>query len=319
MWRHWMTFFAEHFDFIRYDERGCGMSDWTVDENSPDRWHDDFEDVVAAADPPRPFIVLGISQGGSAAINFAARYPQQVSHLILYGSYAQGWDERAKPEDRQRMRAIVDLTELGWGQDNPVYRQLFTSRFVPDASPEQVAWFNDLCAKTTDPATARKLMYARGAVDVLDRLKEVTVPTLVIHADRDEAVPLSEGVSLAAGIKDASFVQLESRNHILLEDEPAWDRFREEVLAFTGIESQDEDPIFETLSPREREILIGITRGLTNSDIGNSLFISEKTVRNNVTRIFEKLGRFVAHPGDRAGERQAAVNRLVLTPLSTGI
>ena len=132
-------------------------------------------------------------------------------------------------------------------------------------------------------------MQSRGAVDVVDLLPEITVPTLVIHANQDQAVPLAEGVSLAKGIKGAEFVQLESRNHILLQNEPAWDRFREEVLLFTGVSSSDEDPIFATLSPREREILVQIAKGLTNAEIGNQLFISEKTVRNHVTRVFEKL------------------------------
>lgn len=292
VWSHWIRFLAEHFHCIRYDERGCGMSDWEAEDLSYPRWLEDFELVVEAARPRAPFAVLGISQGGAAAISYAARHPENVSHLILYGAYARGWALRDDPEEEQRYQAIMDLTRLGWGQDNPVYRQLFTSRFVPDASPEQVGWFNELCRRTTTPETATRLMRARGQVDVRDLLPEVSVPTLVLHARRDEAVPLSEGRLIAAGIPQAKFVQLESRNHILLEGEPAWDRFKEEVLSFTGrvTSGSAEDPIFEVLSPREREILISIAQGHTNAQIASGLFLSEKTVRNHITRIFEKLG-----------------------------
>jgi pimeloyl-ACP methyl ester carboxylesterase/DNA-binding CsgD family transcriptional regulator len=292
VWRHWIHFLAGHFHLIRYDERGCGMSDWEVPDLAQERWLDDFDAIVKVAKPARPFILLGISQGGAAALNYAARYPEQVSHLILYGAYARGWNERGDIEDEQRRRAVNQLTRLGWGQNNPVYRQLFTSRFVPDATQEQLGWFNELCRKTTTPANATRLMDERGRVNVTDLLPRINVPTLVLHSNEDEAVPLTEGKLLATHIPNAQFVVLESRNHILLEDEPAWARFKAAVLAFTGVMPQPgaEDPIFATLSPRERDILQGIAGGKTNSEIGRHLFISEKTVRNHITRIFEKLG-----------------------------
>jgi DNA-binding NarL/FixJ family response regulator len=135
------------------------------------------------------------------------------------------------------------------------------------------------------------MMKARFQVNIVDLLPQVRTPTLILHANRDEAVPLAEGVALAKGIAESKFVQLESRNHILLEDEPAWERFKEEVLLFTGVTPREtaEDPVFGALSPRERDVLVGIALGLGNAEIGNRLFISEKTVRNHVTRIFEKL------------------------------
>lgn len=291
VWRHWIHFLADHFHFIRYDERGCGMSDWHARDLSFPRWIDDFDTIVEAARPPKPFILLGMSQGGAAAISYAARFPGNVSALILYGAYARGWAGRESTESAQRYRAIVDLTRLGWGQNNPVYRQLFTSRFVPRATPEQIDWFNELCKRTTTPDVATQLLMERGEVDIRELLPKVTVPTLVLHAREDEVVPLSEGRSLASAIPGAEFVQLESRNHILLADEPAWERFKAEVLAFTGREAAAaEDPVFASLSPREREILQCVARGCTNAQIGAELFISDKTVRNHVTRIFEKLG-----------------------------
>jgi pimeloyl-ACP methyl ester carboxylesterase/DNA-binding CsgD family transcriptional regulator len=291
IWRHWIHFLAEHFRLIRYDERGCGMTEWDVAEMTFERWAEDLETVIEIARPEKPFVLLGISQGGAAAIRYAVKHPENVSHLILYGVYAQGKARRNDPEGEERWRAIVSLTRLGWGQDNPVYRQLFTSRFVPDANDEQMRWFNELCGRTTRPDIAARIMVERSYVDVTDILSEVTVPTLVLHARYEDAVPFSQARLIASNIPGAKFVELDSRNHILLESEPAWERFKEEVLSFTGVAAvrNTEDPIFDVLSRREREILTRIAAGCTNIEIGRQLFISEKTVRNHVTRIFEKL------------------------------
>lgn len=292
VWRHWVRFLAGNFELIRYDERGCGMSDWRVDDVGFQRWFDDFDAVVDAAKPVKPFVILGMSQGGAAAINYAIRHPDHVSHLVLYGAYAQGWAKRDQSDDAERYKAITQLTRLGWGQDNPVYRQLFTSRFVPEASKEQLDWFNEVCRKTTTPEMAERLLKERGKVNILDMIDQVSVPTLVLHGTNDEVVPLSAGRLLATRIPGAHFVQLDTRNHILLEDEPAWSRFKEEVLAFTGVSNSEsgENPVFATLTPREREILICVAEGCTNAEAGERLFISEKTVRNHITKIFEKLG-----------------------------
>lgn len=291
LWRHWMRFFADHFRFIRYDERGCGMSEWDVGDLSIERSTEDLESVVAVARPQTPFVLLGISQGGAVAIRYAVAHPENVSHLILYGAYARGRALQS-PEVEQRYRAIIALTRLGWGQDNPVYRQVFTSRFVPEATEEQIRWFNELCCRTAKPETAARIMESRLHLDVAGLLPRVSVPTLVLHARNDEAVALSQGRMIAAGIPGAEFVELDSRNHILFEREPAWERFKQAVLSFTGrpAEAAADDPAFAALSPREREVLAGIAEGRTNSEIGKRLFISEKTVRNHVTRVFDKLG-----------------------------
>ncbi len=291
VWSHWLEFLAAHFTLIRYDERGCGMSDWEAADYSFPRWFDDFDAVVDAAEPATPFALLGISQGAVAAVNYTARHPERVSHLVLCGGYARGWGERDEADEAQRFRAIVQLTRLGWGQSNPVYRQLFTSRFVPEGTPEQIDWFNELCRKTTRPDIAATLLEERTRANVVDLLPQIEVPTLVLHARDDAVVPLSEGKLLAARIPGARFVELDSPNHVLLEHEPAWARFRREVLTFVGIEPADdaEDPVFSVLSPRERDVLTWLSEGCTNAEIGERLFISEKTVRNHVTHIFEKL------------------------------
>ena len=291
VWRHWVRFLVQNFRVIRYDERGCGMTQWDVAEMSYERWTEDLETVIDVARPEKPFALLGISQGGAAAVHYAVKHPENVSHLILYGIYAQGKAMRGDPEEEQQFRAIIALTRFGWGRDNPVYRQLFTSRFVPDATEVQMRWFNELCRRTTRPEIAARIMEERMYVDVTRLLPQVKVPTLVLHARDEEAVPLSQGRLIASSIPGAKFVELDSRNHILLESEPAWLRFKEEVLAFTGVSASEdsEDPIFSVLSARERQILTRIAAGCTNIEIGKQLFISEKTVRNHVTRIFEKL------------------------------
>jgi len=293
VWRHWIRFYAAHFRCVRHDERGCGMSDWEVADLSFPRWIEDLEAVITAAQLDEPFALIGISQGASTAITYAVRHPERVSHLILYGGYARGWALRADEEGLRRYRAIVELVQLGWGKDNPIFRHLFTSRFVPGGSDEQLRWFSELCARTTTPAIASRLLATRADVDVRALLPQVRVPTLVLHARADEVTPLEESRYLASEIPGAELVLLESKNHVLLEHEPAWARFQQEVLRFTGrsaLAAPREDARFHTLTAREREVLTHLAAGRTNAQVGKALFISEKTVRNHVTKLFEKLG-----------------------------
>lgn len=292
VWRHWIRFFTNHFRFVRHDERGCGMTDWNVSDLSFERWVEDLEAVVAVADPQEPFALLGMSQGAATCVAYAVRHPERVSRLVLYGGYAQGVARRSDPEKERVYRAVIEFARLGWGKDNPVFRQVFTSRFVPGATDEQMDWFNDLCRKTTSPEIAARLLEARAEIDIAGLLGEVRAPTLVLHARDDDVTPISAGRTLAAGIPGAEFIELDSKNHILLETEPAWERFRDEVLEFMGIKgsSRGEDPAFASLSPREREVLALITEGLGNAQIAERLSISEKTVRNHVSNLFDKLG-----------------------------
>jgi pimeloyl-ACP methyl ester carboxylesterase/DNA-binding CsgD family transcriptional regulator len=293
VWRHWMHFLAGHYRFIRWDERGCGMTDWEVGDLAVATWRADLEAVVDAARPADPVILLGISQGAAAAIAFAAAHPRRVSHLVLYGAYAQGVARRGDDAAERRYRAIIELAGYGWGSDNPTFRQVFTSRFIPGATDEQVRWFNELCAKTASAENAVRLLEARAMVDVTALLPAVRTPTLVLHARDDHVTPISQGRLLATAIAGAEFVELDSPNHILLAEEPAWERFREAVLEFTGVEptapAADSAP-FAALSPREREVLALLSRGLANAEIAERLGISEKTVRNHLTHLFDKLG-----------------------------
>lgn len=292
VWRHWMEFLSSRFRFVRYDERGCGMTDWNVGDLSLDRWVEDLETVVEAAGLAEPVTLLGISQGAAICVAYAVRHPERVSRLILYGGYARGWTHRGEAEGAREYNAIIELVRTSWGKENPAFRQIFTSRFIPGGTDEQLEWWNELCRKTTTPANAAALMAARSAIQATHLLPLVQAPTLVIHARHDEVCPITAGRYLAAGIPGAQFVELDSRNHVLLENEPAWERFKEVVLEFAGLEggAGDESRAFAALSPRERDILAAIAEGLSNAEIGERLAISGKTVRNHVSNVFDKIG-----------------------------
>ena len=289
VWHHWTSFLSDHFRYIRYDERGSGMSDWNISDLSAARRVRDLETVVDAAGLTEPFILLGMSHGATVCIDYAARYPERVAKMIFYGGFARGLLRRNNEEAKRMYEAIISLTSL-WGSDNPAFRQVFTSRFIPGGTDEQLRWFNDLCLKTTSPEFAGPLLRARAETDVTPLLSQIRTPTLVVHARHDSVSPVTEGRLLAAEIAGAEFIELESRNHVLLEHEPAWARFKEAVLAFTGRPAALDGEAFRELSPRERETLSLLADGLSNSEIAERLGISEKTVRNHLSHLFDKLG-----------------------------
>ena len=290
VWKHWIQFFSAHFRFIRYDERGCGMSEWHGGGLSIDQWADDLERVIEAARPDGPVTLLGISQGASTCIRYATRHPERVARMIFYGGYARGVMRRNTPDAEAQFKAMIELARVAWGKPNPAFRQVFTSRFIPGGTHEQLQWFNDLCLKTTTGEVFSHLLRARGTVDVVPLLGEVRTPTQVLHGRDDEVVSIAEGRLMASLIQGAEFVELDSRNHILLEHEPAWQRFREAVLAFVQRDAIVADSVFAGLSAREREVLALIAEGLSNTEIAERLNISEKTVRNHASNLFDKLG-----------------------------
>jgi pimeloyl-ACP methyl ester carboxylesterase/DNA-binding CsgD family transcriptional regulator len=291
VWRHWMTVFTRHFHYVRYDERGCGMSEWSVRDLSLNRRVLDLETVVEAARLRDPFVLLGISHGAAVCIAYAARHPERVARMVLYGGFARGALRRGD-RDAARLHEAIAIMASSWGSDNPAFRQVFTSRFIPQGTDEQLRWFNELCRKTTSPELAGTLLSARADTDVTELLREVRTPTLVLHARDDAIAPLSEGRFLASEIRGAEFVELDSPNHVLLEHEPAWARFQDAVLGFTARTAPvaGSDPAFAVLSRRERETLALLADGLSNAEIAERLGISEKTVRNHLSHIFDKLG-----------------------------
>jgi pimeloyl-ACP methyl ester carboxylesterase len=234
IWRHLYQQLSHDHAFYRYDARGNGLSDRDIPDVTFERFVDDLEAVVDAAGIDR-FALLGISQGCAVSIAYAVRHPERVSHLVLLGGYAVGWKKRARTEaDKSSGDAMLTLMRLGWGQENPAFRQMFTSQFIPDANKEQADWFNELQRISSSPTDASRNLLANGEVDISSLLSQVKVPTLVMHARHDARVPFEGGRRMAAGIPGARFVPLESRNHIMLEGEPALARFLEELHAFLG-------------------------------------------------------------------------------------
>lgn len=287
VWAHWVGFFEKNFDYLRYDERGCGLSDRKTGQLDIESWTDDLERIVEAADMPAPFALLAMSQGTGAAVHYAARHPERVSHLILIGGYARGAFHRNDPKAAALYRAVIDIFAAGFDERNPAFREVFTRRYIPDGDPEKIRWFNDLCRRTTDGETGARLLRARGDMDVSDILGDVRCPTLVLHASDDGVAPLAEGRFLAQHIPGAALRVLESRNHILQADEPACGEAMEAILAFVGGRAA---PLDADLTPRERAILAEICAAKSNKEIARTLEMSEKTVRNHATSIFAKLG-----------------------------
>ena len=242
IWRHWLRELGRDNLLIRYDERANGLSDWDVDEISFQAWVQDLETVVEAAGVER-FALLGISRGGSVAIEYAVRHPEKVSHLILYGAYARGWRIRSTPQQKEVREALLSLVRTGWGQDNPAFRQVWTSLFVPGATQEQMNWFNELQRVAASPENAHRMAVESGNVDVVELLPKIAVPTLVLHCREDGMVPFESGRKLAAAIPGARFVPLQSKNHLLLESEPAWQIFLSEVRDFLGVKRRDALPL----------------------------------------------------------------------------
>jgi pimeloyl-ACP methyl ester carboxylesterase/DNA-binding CsgD family transcriptional regulator len=284
IWRPWISALSSGRTLVRMDERGCGLADRNVDQITFEAFVRDLEAVVDAAGLER-FALLGHSQGGPISIEYAVRHPERVSHLVLLGTYTRGRYKRA-PETKEEFEAQLKLVEVGWGRDDPSYRQFFASQFMPGATLEQLRNLCDLQRMSSHPVDAARIMRSFTEIDISQSAPRVSCPTLVLHARGDLRVPFEEGRKLAAAIPGARFVPLESGNHILISGEPAFGQFLDEVRAFLP----GERARFPVLTTREAEILEHIAQGLDNGQIAARLTLSEKTVRNHITHIFDKIG-----------------------------
>ncbi len=300
VWRPWLDAWSRFHTLYYYDQRGCGLSDRDAAIFSFDALIGDLEAIVDDAGLER-FDLFGMSQGGSVAIAYAARHPERLRRLILYGGYVRGQLRRA-PNPKQLEAAELDLKllALSWGTDNPAYRQVFTTFLIPEGTPEQLAWFNELQRVSTSPENSVKLQRTFNLVDVREAAKTINVPTLVLQAKNDAAVPFEEGRLTAAHIPSARFVSIESKNHVLLENESAWPDFWHEFYRFLGITTEIvareemtpiklQDKVLLELSTRERDVLRLLAEGYPNPEIAQRLGLSEKTVRNYVSNIYAKL------------------------------
>lgn len=294
---HWLYGLTRHHMLVHYDERGCGLSDWAVSDFSIDARVQDLEAVVDAQNLEQ-FPLLGIAQGAPVAIAYAVRHPEKVSQLILYGGYARGRFHRdLSDEEMLQAETLINVIRVGWGKENPAFRQLFTTMLMPEGTEDQKEWLNELARTSTTPENAAAMEQACYQIDMTDLAQEVTCPTLILHSNGDAVNPFEEGRLLAALIPDARFVPLESQNHILLEDEPAWPRFLTEVHSFLGVagpenenedEATDPEELFPELTARELDVLELMAQGASNEAIAEQLVVASKTVRNYVSRIYSK-------------------------------
>jgi pimeloyl-ACP methyl ester carboxylesterase/DNA-binding CsgD family transcriptional regulator len=292
LWKPWISAFSAEHRLLRMDLRACGLSDAEGVELSFEAYVRDLEAVVDAAGFTGPFALFGHSQGVASAVEYAARHPERVSHLVLLGGYARGLLHRNLPAERiAEHEAQLMLVAAGWGREDASYRQMFAMQFIPAGTLEQIKSMSDLQRAASTPENAARLIRSFFSIDVTGSASRVRCPTLLLHARGDRRVPFEEGRLLASLIPDARLVPLETENHILLPQEPAFGQFFAELAAFVpGSGAMAARRAFAQLTAREAEILERIARGHDNPRIAAELAVSEKTVRNNVTRIFDKLG-----------------------------
>jgi pimeloyl-ACP methyl ester carboxylesterase/DNA-binding CsgD family transcriptional regulator len=293
VWRSWVDRLSQGHTLVRYDLRGCGLSDREVTDLSLESWVADLAAVVDAV-PLDRFPLFGLCQGGAIAAAYAARHPERVTALVLYGTYVQGaLANRAPGFDAGQVEALATLIQTGWGRPIPAFREVFASMLMPSAAPESIRALGEMERHSATPEMARRLWLAFHRIDIEDIAPRITVPTLVIHCRQDSMVPFEEGRRLATLIPGARFVALEGRNHLLQRDDPGWERFWDEVVSFVAPGRADATGTrtsFPQLTRRERELLDLIGSGRSNEQIARLLSISPKTVRNHITSVFGKLG-----------------------------
>lgn len=294
VWRPWLTLLTRRHKLIRYDYRGFGLSDREGIKYSFEKMYEDFEAVVEAVGLKR-FAFLGTAISAVIGMNYAARHPDALSQLVIFGGYTRGRIARATtPEQVEEVETRYKVIELGWTNDTPAYAQFFATLHMPDATLELFRSYSDLLRLTTSPANVVAMLRSHARVDVRAIAPQIGCPTLVLHARQDSVVPFDEGRTVAGLIPGARFVPLESRNHILLESEPAWQQFVKTLDDFLPPASSEptgsEEIVLGKLTAREHQVLELIAQGLDNATIGVRLHISERTARNHVSTILGKLG-----------------------------
>ena len=297
VWRHFLVELGRVATVIRYDERGHGLSDRGVTDHSLQARLADLEAVADDAGFER-FALLAMAQGGPVAIEYAARHPERLTRLAFYNSYA-GAQVAATPEEVELFAAFEAMIKVGWARPTSEFRRVFSSMMIPGGTEEQMRWLDDLQKMSVDAETAVLSRSQRQVIDSSARMAELDLPTLVLHSRGDQMIEFKECRALAAGIRGARLVALESNNHIVLADEPAWPVFLGELTTFlspdrvlmapTPLNGADSSAV-STLSPRELDILGLAAQGLDNDAIAAELVLSVRTVERHLQNAYAKLG-----------------------------
>ena len=291
VWRHFLEDLGQMATVIRYDERGFGMSNWDVDDFSLAARLSDLETVVDAAGLDR-FVLMGMSNGSGPAMAYAIAHPERISRLILYGTVC-GDPVVRTPAQQAEEDTYQSMIRVGWAKPDPVFRRVFTTLFIPDATEEQMSWFDDLQRMSTSPENAIASRIARQQIDIVEDIPRITAPTLILQATGDRSTTFDNAVSVSGLIPGSRLVALDSRNHILLSQEPAWATFVDEVGAFIEPERRrwaaSELPL-DSLSTREREVLELCADGRSNDEIAETMSLSPRTIERHLSNIYLKLG-----------------------------
>ncbi|MET0693523.1 MAG: alpha/beta fold hydrolase [Propionibacteriaceae bacterium] len=293
VWRHYLVELGQIATVIRYDERGHGLSDREVADHSLEARVSDLEAVADDAGLDR-FALLAMAQGGPVAIEYAARHPERLTRLAFYDSFA-GDHPPDTPEDIELYSMMGSLIKVGWARPTSEFRRVFSSMMIPGGTEEQMSWIDDLQRMAVDADTALLARSQRQVSDSTGRLGELDLPTLVLHCRGDQMQPFQRGRERAAGIRGARLVALESNNHIVLADEPAWPVFMREMTAFLAADRPSgsavaAEDVAAKLSPRELDILRLAAAGHDNEAIAAELFLSVRTVERHLQNAYAKLG-----------------------------
>jgi len=293
VWRHFLSDLGEIATVVRYDERGHGLSDWDVDDHGLEARIADIEAVVDDAGLDH-FALMAMSQGGPPSIAYAVRHPERISRLIFYGSYAAAFRDPT-PEDLELDRVFEQLIKVGWARPDSAFRRVFTSMMIPGATEEQMCWLDELQRVAVSAENALASRRQRKRADSVDLLSQLSAPTLVLHSRHDRMNSFEESRFLASMIAGARLVVLESSNHIVLGDEPAWPVFLDEVAAFLAADREPAKlPVgldaVSVLSPRELDVLRLAAEGQDNAAIARSLTLSVRTVERHLHNTYTKLG-----------------------------
>lgn len=297
VWQHYLVELGRMCTVLRFDERGHGMSDRQVTDFGLQRRVDDLAAVVDDAGLDR-FALLAMAQGGPVALHYIVQNPGRVTRLICANTYA-GAGPQVTEDDLALEEAFEAMIRAGWDRRDPLFRRVFTTMMIPDATEEQMVWLDDLQRQAVSARTAYEARRQRDQAGAWELLSAIDIPTLVLHSRRERMNDFEQGRRMAAGIRGARLVALESRNHILLAGEPAWDVFLGEVRAFLAAEvAPGVDAATAHLTARELDVLRAAAQGLDNAAIAAGLALSVRTVERHLQNVYSKLG--VSGPSARA-------------------